>query len=272
MRRILRQNLGLSQQAQFKILGWLMRGAIREDDFTPKIFPCGLEADNPQDDPYGNIDRPINHFFDPVNNRELTIGVDPRETAVNWALGSSDAFATPPPDNSGRRNHFTVRDAREAMFRALTGQRLTDPVKAIGPGDTGSTPNNATEAEAFRKAYWATTFRALGDVMHLIEDMAQPQHTRNDQHSGLCFPFVQDVVTGHKSVYEDRMKARTLSGIEYNSANASKSQLDGLVYNGYPIPSFNRCEDVPAVETHGYLLDSRIYDAMADINDGLASC
>ncbi len=183
-----------------------------------------------------------------MNNRELTVRLDPRETAVNWSLGSGDAFATPPSENSGRRNHFTVLDAREAMFRALTGQRLTDPVKDIGPGDTGSAPNNAAEAEAFRKAYRATTFRALGDVMHLIEDMAQPQHTRNDQHSGLCFPFVQDLLTGHKSVYEDRMKARTLNGREYNSATASAIHLD-----------------VPAADTHGYLLDSRIYDAMADL-------
>jgi hypothetical protein len=28
-----------------------------------------------------------------------------------------------------------------------------------------------------RQAYWATTFRALGDVAHLVQDLAQPQHT-----------------------------------------------------------------------------------------------
>ncbi len=33
-----------------------------------------------------------------------------------------------------------------------------------------------------RHAYRATTFRALGDVLHLVQDMGQPQHTRNAAH------------------------------------------------------------------------------------------
>ncbi|WP_165869179.1 hypothetical protein [Thiogranum longum] len=229
-----------------------MSGAIREDDTVPLPFPCLIKADNPQDDPYGNnVTRVFNHFYDPVNNRELTVVNSLGETAVNWALGSNDAFATPPPDNSGRRNHFTVRDAREAMFRALTGQRLTDPKENIGPGNTGSAPNNAAEAEAFRKAYWATTFRALGDVMHLIEDMAQPQHTRNDQHSGACFEFIEAAVTGRESVYEFRVNDRLLGSSLQDSATSSGTQLDGLVYNGYPIPSFNRYPDFFSTQPGG---------------------
>lgn len=31
-----------------------------------------------------------------------------------------------------------------------------------------------------RKAYWAALFRSLGDVVHLIQDMAQPQDMRYD--------------------------------------------------------------------------------------------
>jgi hypothetical protein len=35
----------------------------------------------------------------------------------------------------------------------------------------------------------ALLFRTLGQVIHLVQDMAQPQHTRNDPHSGCLGGF-----------------------------------------------------------------------------------
>ena len=46
---------------------------------------------------------------------------------------------------------------------ATTPIILTGPT--IGPADY----------EKERKAYWAGLFRSLGDVMHLVQDMGQPQ-------------------------------------------------------------------------------------------------
>jgi len=175
-------------------IGWLMRGAIREDDYIT-LFG----ADNPQDDPDGNFVRPYHHFFDPVNNLPLN-GVSTFfrggvvHTAPAWALGTTntDAFSNPIVPEGSRRNHFTVLDAREVMYRALTGLDKAGN-KTIGPG-------NRDAIEADRKAYWATTFRALGDVVHLIQDMAQPQHTRNDPHS----PVNSDA----QQVYEEQRKCQ----------------------------------------------------------------
>ena len=48
-------------------------------------------------------------------------------------------------------------DAREAMWRAVTGYD-----KALA--------NKVAPDEATRKKYWATTFRALGDILHLNQD------------------------------------------------------------------------------------------------------
>ena len=46
--------------------GWLMRGAIREDDAKGEK--------NPQDDPYNSgLRRPLHHFFDPYNNKALDV-------------------------------------------------------------------------------------------------------------------------------------------------------------------------------------------------------
>ena len=214
--------------------GWLMRGAIREDDYATAF---GIwKAPNPQTDQ----DKPqafwrvLNHFFDPYYNRPLTLSPaalqlfslasgesETFRAAPNWALGKNDAFAASPVPDSGTRNHYTVLDAREAMYRALTGL------------DKGG--NQVATTETDRKTYWATTFRAVGDILHLNQDMAQPQHTRNDPHSGV--PGF-----GHKSVYEAYIDARA-SGQTFYSVPGAQAPLSGLVYTGYQIPVFARYSD-----------------------------
>src|SRR5664279_1159093 len=102
------------------VVGWLMRGAIREDD-----SPLWPFVDNPQDDPYlPAVSRFLNHFFDPVGDRPLTIIASLGQTAPNWAIGSLDAYRAPNSPDLQRRNHFTVFDVRESMFRALTLKTL----------------------------------------------------------------------------------------------------------------------------------------------------
>jgi Tol biopolymer transport system component len=200
--------------------GWLMRGAIREDDLG-QILGRNIGGD-PHDDPYGNIFRVFNHFYDPALNRPLTTiaGVLGQE-APNWAVGSMDAFAQPNAPSIDRRNHFTVFDAREAMYRALTGRDNHGNVIAA--------------TELARRNYWATTFRALGDVVHLVQDMGQPQHTRNDAHSGV--PGF-----GHKSVFEEYVEMRATGADSYNIDGTKVAPLP-LTYNGYPIPAFTKYSD-----------------------------
>jgi len=149
------------------IQGWLLRGAIREDDYI------GTDAPNPQDDPYNTGSklkdtRSLSHFFDPARNRSLTtiLGVALGKKAPDWASGAADVFTQPNTPDAARRNHFTVFDAREAMYRALTGRKQ------------GGSDIEKKDDQAERHKYWATTFRALGDIVHLVEDMAQPQHTQ----------------------------------------------------------------------------------------------
>jgi hypothetical protein len=210
------------------VKGWLMRGAIREDDIPP------LFGENPQDDPYGPIFRIVNHFYDPRNDQALTIGIPVGKKAPDWGIGANDAFADQNDADTFRRNHFTVFDARESMFRALTGMDKNGS-QAIGVG--GTVPATATDKETVRKAYWATTFRALGDLVHLIQDMAQPQHTRNDAHAGIV-----PALTGHKSYYERYINERAKVSSTIQSDNI-RLPLKPLVYDTspspYPTPTFN---------------------------------
>jgi hypothetical protein len=95
---------------------WLMHGAIREDDggHFLGLFRMGLNSE-PYDDPYGNINRYCNHFYDPLTGRGATFfcpGDSPLGAPV-WALGALDPFSSPNTPNLARRNHFTIVDARK---------------------------------------------------------------------------------------------------------------------------------------------------------------
>jgi hypothetical protein len=154
------------------IKGWLARGAIREDDLSRSGCFIGNAAEgrwsidcNPQDDPYGDIDRVVHHFYDPINHRGLSIPLANGQRSPDWAIGTRDVFNSPNEAANGRRNHFSVFDAREAMYRALTGHDSKGNELTKAASGTLSAP------EDIRKAYWATTFRALGDVAHLLQDM-----------------------------------------------------------------------------------------------------
>ncbi len=105
------------------------------------------------------------------------------------------------------------------MYRALTGKSKDG--QDVAPADEE------------RKKYWATTFRALGDIVHLIQDMAQPQHTRNDAHFGQCFPFL----TGHTSIYEKYIESRAV-GVPYELPSGRVVNAGLLNYGDYEPPRF----------------------------------
>lgn len=211
------------------IPAWLVRGAIREDDLsllgcigaitanavhlrTTECNPRGADGG----DPHGDFDRVLHHFYDPYYHRGFIGG----EKAPNWATGSIDAFNSPNQPYLVSRNHFSLMAAREAMFRALTGRRSSDRA-LLEPVPDGK----AQTPEQIRNAWWATAFRALGDAVHLVQDMAQPQHTRNDAHPG--------------SVFEGWMDARALGAWVYSLANGV--ELAPLLdYGNHPIPRFDR--------------------------------
>ena len=206
-----------------RLHGWLMRGAIREDDSGEMAGVYFADEREPQDDPFVNINRWCNHFFDPLTYFALTDPnavvlclTDTHASAPVWASGAIDPFQTPQQEQVPRSNRFTLYDAREAMWRALTGHDRNQNVVASTGVD--------------RKAYWATTFRSLGDVLHLNQDMAQPQHTRNESHG-----------IGHAAVYEKYINARARGDkkFEIDGRTVVPATMAPLIYAGYPAPTFN---------------------------------
>ena len=228
------------------LAAWLMLGAIREDDVP---FDPGEMENSPQDEPLGTFTRVLNHFYDPYLNRSITAeGVSIRQKAPDWAIRGAEG-------SDLRENAFSIAAAREAMWRGLTLKLAPALPYADGPQlNAGFVPSASIPTrEALRTAYWATTFRALGDAVHLLQDMAQPQHTRNDAHAGV-FCAAGSCATGHKSYYEAYVESRvkgsgrfTLRERFFRTRGIDDVEEGvkpkAIAFGGYPIPRFARYDD-----------------------------
>jgi hypothetical protein len=179
--------VGQTSVQTLPIGNWLMRGVIREDDLIQKDYKPS-DGPLPDIDPRGEFRRVFNHFYDPINNRMLTVGVSCSSwssgapfyagpycgKSIDWGLGTIDAFTSLSPDPN-HANHFSWEDARQNEFLALVGER-----DANSNGFREAAERQVDSQE--RLFRWATAFRSLGDVIHLLQDAAQPQHSRNDRH------------------------------------------------------------------------------------------
>lgn len=177
--------------AAHRVDGWLMIGAIREDDncaSLPQAITIYRTCASPRDeDPWGEIIRATKHFYDPIFDRQFeqptACGLQACMRSTRWGLGvlnpfdaasAEDTQSLPGTGVVGRRNHFTYRDARNNYFLALAGQRTR----------SGRTFAENRRLNAEERAWrWATAIKSVGHVIHLLQDTAQPQHVRNDDHS-----------------------------------------------------------------------------------------
>ncbi len=239
-----------------KLNGWMMSGVIREDD-TASI--TGAIIGGPPNEPgVLRANRFCNHFFDPVNIRSFD-NADPSPSrgfsgfcfgqrvkdAPQWALGSDSPFAASPQDLANRLNHFTIRDAREYQWRALT-LKTADFTDAQHP-DIASGEDN-------RKAYWASTFRTVGHVIHLLQDMAQPQHTRNVGHAPL------HTTSGYEGYINARVLGESVIIFQAASVQAAVTDMPPLNFGGYPIPRFKRFSDYWSSRLGGAGMDAGLAD------------
>ncbi|HEX6210510.1 MAG TPA: hypothetical protein VF136_07020, partial [Methylomirabilota bacterium] len=163
------------------------------------LFLLGCE---PPLNPPSAIDRVRHHFFDPGSARGLHLGlVSLGLPAPAWALGEQGRGDGPD------QNQFSLLDARLDQLRSLI---------------------EASPAE--RERHTALLFRSLGHVLHLVQDMAQPQHTRNDAHPA-CDNALSGRVLPEHSWFEDYIEHRALGGLFRGRA------APPLTLGGYPAPS-----------------------------------
>jgi hypothetical protein len=122
----------------------------------------GLEDNTGQD--AGGF-RPLNHFYDPLDNQygkglsDIVSGHKQLgQNSFVWASISNspgvNLFANPNTSNT-----WSWQNARGYEWLGLTSTNAAD-----------------------RRANLGYMFRALGQVMHLLQDPSQPQHARNENH------------------------------------------------------------------------------------------
>lgn len=101
--------------------------------------------------------RALSHFFNPVTNKQLdTAGISLiNNTSPDWALEDNGDIIL----NLAFPQKFSYKDARQYFYEALTTVDNIERNKKMG-----------------------LSFQTLGQVIHHVQDMAQPQHVRNDAH------------------------------------------------------------------------------------------
>ena len=207
---------------QTRLEGWLVKGAIREDDLDD-AFKGDYDSD-----PHDPIMRPFSHFYDPVGNRSLQdtpfqiacIGfTSPCGPSLNWSLGETNPLADNPSEDLNRDNHFSWQDARNSLWLALTANR------DAFTGGVSPAVEERRENSQERIYRFATAIRSLGDVLHLLQDMAQPQHSRVDAH-----PPVEEFSVD-RQIYENFTDQRIT--VNANPAHREESPLR-LLDGGFP--------------------------------------
>ncbi len=140
-------------------LRWIAYGGVTEDK-PPGFFQI----------PYL---RSTNHFHDPINNQGfsgLIFGFIPPlfltgKSSIQW---SQEAIGGQSPGG-----YYSWFDARDYYYKALTSTVSAD-----------------------RDRYFAETFRGLGQLMHLVQDLSVPAHARNQFHVGYDY---EAWVNNHRS-------------------------------------------------------------------------
>ena len=141
-------------------------------------------------------------------------GYSTKYSSVTWGTGYLS------PASSGTKTSISSQewgwdDTRNYYYLALTSSANTD-----------------------RETYFSTTFQALGQVLHLIEDGAQPAHVRNDFRSHLTFIGFESMIPTQwfGSQFEHYVKNHpelvTSEGVEIPSFTRVTDFWDTDQYNG----------------------------------------
>jgi hypothetical protein len=194
---------------------WVLVGSKREDD-DPLVLLSGPVP----------AARVIFHFFDPAFGQGLTFSsrACSAQTSVfapEWAIfgegsGVLGLFGIPVKTFSGVPNNSAYFPSPSPISTPISGAR--------GHFLAGLTSGSPTD----RNEELGLMFQSLGQVIHLIQDVSQPQHVRNDAHlnpsSDSAVGLLAQILCGRNpSLYE--------TWVDNNFSTQT--------YAGYQIPFFD---------------------------------
>jgi len=143
-----------------------------------------------------------NHFHDPMAQQWATAGLDDFFAGLRFTGQSSILWAQNQNQTPGGK--WSWHDARAYYYIALTAV-----------------------SKANKESYFANTFRALGQLMHLVQDASVPAHARNDIH----------VFYGYETWLEDiRDRGSNAEKETFASFIANPISFDQSILNSTPNP------------------------------------
>jgi hypothetical protein len=138
--------------------------------------------------------RSCNHFHDPISN-----------TGFNGILCNGDSsmtWAQKPKSTQDPGGYYSWFDTRDFFYKALTTNTKTD-----------------------RDKFFAETFRGVGQLMHLVQDISVPAHVRNQAHIGYHYEgFVLKYQNGKVPIPE-------MAEVAFNSLLANPYPLQSSIFN-----------------------------------------
>ncbi|MFZ5907353.1 MAG: hypothetical protein ACOYVJ_08095 [Nitrospirota bacterium] len=167
LRDYLTFNLGFKEGEKEILHGINTQGFIEEQPVFWWLGYGGEQEDRPgsiTDYIFNRETRSLNHFHNPLLSWSLAglndnfLGQRTGQSSVLWAQN--------PEQHVGGR--WSWPDARRYFYIALTGNNTDGTLVA--------------PSKAERDQYFAYTFRAVGQIMHLVQDASVPEHVRNDIH------------------------------------------------------------------------------------------
>ncbi len=163
-------------------------GISLKDEFNRKKAEDWVEDGSDWED---NAPRWLNHYYDPTTGK----GLNPCPTtlckpSLQWGKDATE-------------NAWSWKWARDSYYKALTD----------------ANPN-------YRNIYFSYVFRALGQVIHLVQDKAVPAHVRNDPHGAPIIKY-------------DMYEAFT------------RDNVGSLTYSGYPAVSITTFNSIDRFWIHG---------------------
>ena len=206
------------KEAKSDVSGVLQYGALWEDDKKPSIAINARPFNHfydPQQGIGARVDIPlwkipqvrfwlfINPFSDPLSTVPLVApGAIIGNTSPDWILEDKRAAERDIWPMFFEEQQYSYKKARDYMVEAFTAELPLDRHNAIGK-----------------------MYQSLGHVLHHVQDMGQPQHTRNDMHCDDC------------SVYSDFSKYEEVTGKRENIDSISKETeyMNRLTYRSEPV-------------------------------------
>jgi len=204
---------------------WVIHGGFSADE--PEVWAC------------------VRHFYDPLavngapqlsDHLTLHAFAYPTISAKKWAFESDE-------------NPYSWRNALEYYKQAMEipDDAQITVIKGMDFRDPDIQVSSAAEA---RSAYLGKAFRSLGETMHMMADITQPSHVRNDSHPAI------DTDPLESNVNKDTVRMVKDSSVEplFGKAIDSASNLE-VMY-----------EDVARLTNSSFYTDDTIYDKASGVN------